>query len=584
MPAADHLDRLIAALDAEREALVREDAALRAMPIAARVAAGAALSPLDIVTTEHRSRGRVNVLLRGKNLHDGFTPGEPVVLGPVGRPDSGVQGRFEGGDGATVELRVELAPEGRGPWAIVRRLDVSQLDAQKAALIRAGAKSSPLRGLLLGHEAPYRPDPLDHPALARLDADQHLAAAAALGATEIGLLHGPPGTGKTETLAAMLVALVELGDTPWALAESNAAVDQLALRAAAAGLDVVRIGVSARVGTAALPLTLEHRILNGPRAGVLQTLRRDRTRASGETVREIDDAIREEWQAAKREILENTQVIAMTLGSVVTRGADLPNPRTAVVDEASQMWEPAIWLLANRAKRLILAGDPQQLGPVVKSQHPMLERSLLSRLVDEGFQFPMLTTQYRMTQDVSDLVSPTYGGRLVAHPSVASRRIDVEAPPWTDVPVRFLDTAGMGHEEEREETGSLHNPGELDLVTRVLGDLVHAGVEPDRIAIVTPYAAQLARIRERHPEVESGTVNAFQGREKDVIIASFVRSNDAQELGFVSDPRRLNVTISRARILFIGIGDAGTLGTSRVFQEMIDRIAAAGGYLSGWEL
>ncbi len=584
MPVHDHLDRLIAALDAEREALVREDAALRAMPIAARVAAGAALSPLDIVTTEHRSRGRVNVLLRGKNLHDGLSPGEPVVLGPVGRPDAGVHGRFEGGDEATVELRVDAEPEGRGPWAVVRRLDVSQLEAQRSALVRASAKGSPLRALLLGHEAPYRSDPLDHPALAGLDADQRVAAAAALGATEVGLLHGPPGTGKTQTLAAMLAALVDMGDTPWALAESNAAVDQLALRTAAAGLDVVRIGVSARVGTAALPLTLEHRILNGPRAGVLQTLRRDRTRAGGETIREIDDAIREEWQAAKREILQNAQVIAMTLGSVATRGADLPNPRTAVVDEASQVWEPAIWLLASRARRLILAGDPHQLGPVVKSQHPALERSLLARLVDEGFFFPMLTTQYRMHQSINELVSPTYEGRLVAHRSVADRGVEVEVPPWTDVPVRFLDTAGMGHEEIREESGSLHNPGELDLVSRVFGDLVHAGVEPGRIAIVTPYAAQLARIRERYPEVESGTVNAFQGREKDIVIASFVRSNDAQELGFVSDPRRLNVTISRARCLFIGIGDAGTLGTSRVFKDMIDQIAAQGGYLSGWEL
>lgn len=563
---------------------MREDAVLRGQPLASRVAAGAALGPLDIVTTEHRSRGRVNVLLRGKNLHDGLSPGEPVFLGPVGRPDAGVVGRFEGGDQGTVELRVEAAPEGKGPWAVVRRLDLSPLDAQRSALIRAATKSTPLRGLLLGHEAPYRPDPLDHPALRDLDPSQRAAAAAALGATEIGLLHGPPGTGKTQALAAMLVALVDLGERPWALAESNAAVDQLALRASAAGLDVVRIGVSARVGTAALPLTLEHRILNGARAGVLQTLRRDRSRASDDAAREIDAAIREEWQAAKREILENAQVLAMTLGSLATRGAELANPRTAVVDEASQVWEPALWLLANRVKRMIIAGDPHQLGPVVKSQHPVLEKSLLARLVDEGFHFPMLATQYRMCQAINDVVSPTYAGGLAPHASVAEQPLGAVAPPWTDTPVRFLDTAGMGHEEVREESGSLHNPGELDLVTRVVGDLLAAGVAAASIAIVTPYSAQLARIRDRHPEIESGTVNAFQGREKDVVIASFVRSNDIAELGFVSDPRRLNVTVSRARRLFVGIGDAGTLGTSRVFQEMIDRVAAAGGYLSGWEL
>lgn len=596
VPAPDHLARLISALDAEREALVREDASLRTMTLAQRVAAGAALGPLDIVTTEHRSRGRVNVILRGKNLHDGFTPGEPVILGAVGRPDVGVHGRYEGGDDTTVELRVDAEPQGKGPWAVVRRLDFTQLESQKGALSAAGnprpGRSSQLGRLLLGHDASYRADPLDHAAFAGLDASQRAAAALALGATEIGLVHGPPGTGKTQTLAAILVALVDMGEKPWALAESNAAVDQLALRAADAGLNVVRIGVSARVGTAALPLTLEHRILHGSRATVLHTLRRDRTRASHSDhalIRELDDAIRDEWQAAKREILENAQVIAMTLGSVQTRGADLANPKTAVVDEASQVWEPAVWLVANRVKRVILAGDPMQLGPVVKSQHPALEKSLLARLVDEGFHFPMLATQYRMNQVINDAVSATYGGRLVPHASVAGRVIDVVAPPWTDVPVRFLDTAGMGHDEEREDSGSLYNTGELDLIDRVVAELVAAGLDAGRIAMITPYSAQLARIRDRHPEagpgsIESGTVNAFQGREKDVIIASFVRSNAEQELGFVADPRRLNVTVSRARMLFIGIGDSGTLGASRVYQELIDRAHACGGYVSGWEI
>ncbi len=584
VPAPDHLARLLAGLEAERQAVNREDAAMRALPLAHRVAAGAALAPLDIVTTEHRSRGRVNVLLRGKNLHDGITAGEPIILGPVGRPDGGIHGRFEGGDDHTVELRVDAAPEGKGPWAVVRRLDHHMLDLQRAALERAGGKSSPLSSLLLGHERPYKPDPLDHPALASLNPAQRTAAATALGATEIGLIHGPPGTGKTQVLAAMLAVLVDLGERPWALAESNAAVDQLALRAHAAGLDVVRIGVSARVGSAALPLTLEHRILNGPRAGILQTLRKDRSRASGPALVEIDAAMREEWQAAKREILTNAQVLAMTIGSLQTRGADLPNPRTAVVDEASQAWEPALWLVASRVKRLLLAGDPMQLGPVVKSQHPALEKSLLARLVDEGFHFPMLTTQYRMCQVIQDAVSPMYQGRLVADTSCASRIMDVNVSPWTDVPLRFVDTAGMGHDEEREDTGSYHNPGELDLVTRIVGELVAGGVTPDRIALVTPYAAQLGRLRERHPDIEAGTVNAYQGREQDVVIATFVRSNELQELGFVADARRLNVTVSRARRLFIGIGDAGTLGVNPAFQALIDRTAAAGGYVSGWEL
>ena len=109
-----HLDALAEALENERRALTAEAAALRALPMAARIAAGFTVSPLDIVTVEHRSRDRVNVILRGKDIGEAFSPGDPVVLGPVGRPDEGWPGRIEGLDGATIELRVEGVPEGRG--------------------------------------------------------------------------------------------------------------------------------------------------------------------------------------------------------------------------------------------------------------------------------------------------------------------------------------------------------------------------------------------------------------------------------------------------------------------------------------
>jgi ATP-dependent RNA/DNA helicase IGHMBP2 len=578
------LTKLADALERERRALQEEDAKLRALPLPDRAALGYTLYPLDLMTVEHRSRGRVNVLLRGRDLHDGISPGDPVVLAPVGRPDVGITGRCEGHDEGTIELRLDEAPEGKGPWAVSRRLDLGILDLQVAALQRAENTWSPLKNLLLGFEKPYRPDPLDHPALRRLNPSQRIAAATALGATEIGLVHGPPGTGKTETLVAILEALREMGDQPWALAESNAAVDHLSLRAAARGLDVVRLGVSARVGTPARHLTLEHRILNGARAPVLHGLIREHTRATGPRLAEIDTAIREQWHAAKTEILGSADVIAMTLGTLHTRGRELVSPKTAVVDEATQVWEPALWLAATRVKRLILAGDPNQLGPVVKSRNPLLERSLLARLVEEGFFFPMLTEQYRMVPAIQALVNPTYGGALTVATEAQLDPTPLVPSRWAEPLVRFVDTAGLGFDEERDGLGSYHNPGELGLVARIVGELLTAGVRPEQLGIVTPYNAQLARVRALFPNIEAGSVNAFQGREKDAIVATFVRSNADQELGFVSDPRRLNVTVSRARRLFVGIGDAATLGASAELQRVIDGIAEAGGYTSAWEL
>lgn len=582
----EHLEALRDALERERRALIAEHAQLRALPLPERAAAGFTLYPLELMTTEYRSKGRVNVILRGKDLHEAIQPGDPIVLGPVGRPDEGLAGRVEGIDSATVELRVESVPEGRGPWAVSRRLDFKVMELQLEALKKAERTWSPLKNLLLGYEKPYRPDPLDAPAFDRLNEDQRKAAALALGATEVGLVHGPPGTGKTEVLVATLRALRENGEKAWALADSNAAVDHLALRAAGMGLDVVRLGVSARIGSSAKHLTLEHRILHGPRAQVIQQLRRQELKATGAALEETRQAIREEWSAAKREILASADVLCMTLGTLHTRGDDLKAPRTALLDEAGQIAEPAVWLLAGKVKRLILAGDPYQLGPVVKSRDPVLEKSLLQRLVEMGFTFPMLTEQHRMNEAVMRLCQHTYGGRLTAPEAVLAQKIadlpSVTEGPWTSPPARFLDTVGMGLDEERDALGSCYNPGEVRLLVKVWRSLQECGVPAAAVGVIAPYTAQVARLRAALPELEVSTVNAFQGREKDVILASFTRSNPDQDLGFVSDPNRLNVTLTRARRLFVGIGDSGTLGVSPHFQRLIDAVGE--GYISGWEL
>jgi hypothetical protein len=575
------LSKLRAALARERLGRQAEHARLSALSLPDQAAAGFTVYPFDVHATELRSRRRVNVILRAApgaqgTLAEVLSPGDPVVMAPLGRPGVGEAGRVEGVDSSTLELRVDDLPTGSGPWAVSRRLDLHVHDLQDQALHHAERLSSPLANLLLGIERPYRPDPYPHAAFSSLDPAQREAAELVLGATEIGLLHGPPGTGKTETLCAILRALVDLGERPWALADSNAAVDHLALRADAAGLDVVRLGVGARIASEVQPLSLEWRILHGARAEVIRRLTRESHRVDGPDGIALRDAIREEWSQAKREILESAQVLALTLGTLHTRGADLPSPRTAVVDEASQVSEPALWLLASRVKRIFLAGDPAQLGPVSVAREPLLERSILARLVGEGFCFPMLCQQYRFNDPLLALCNPTYGGRLRSAPSVAAPR-STPAAEW-------IDTAGMGHDEARDALGSLYNDGELELLAGVLGRLRGEGVDDREIALVTPYRAQLARIRARFPGVAAGTVNAFQGREHDVIVGSFVRSNADGDLGFVADPRRLNVAVTRARHRFVGIGDSATLCASADFRRLVDTIAEGGGYRSGWEL
>ncbi|MDA1082803.1 MAG: AAA domain-containing protein, partial [Gemmatimonadetes bacterium] len=115
--------------------------------------------------------------------------------------------------------------------------------------------------------------------------------------------------------------------------------------------------------------------------------------------------------------------------------------------------------------------------------------------------------------------------------------------------------------------------------------LRESGVAPDRIGVITPYSAQVACLAKR-PElagIEVATVNAFQGREKDAIAVSWVRSNDHGELGFVSDARRLTVALTRARRWLWQVGDSATLARHPRFDALVAQHAAAGALHSAWE-
>lgn len=542
-----HLIALGQALDRERRARDASLARLVTRDPAAQLAAGVAIQPLELVSTELRSKERVNVLLRGFTGGDGLTAGDAVLLSPVRRPGAAIPGRCLGVDAGHVELRVDGVPDGVGPWRVQRRSDGTMFDLELASLRRV-VKGS-LAHLLLGLERPYAPDPYDDPAFEGLSPVQRQAAARAYGATEIGLVHGPPGSGKTRILVSILRALRSRGEKPWALGPTNPAADALALRASAAGLDVVRLGLSPRVDSAVQHLTLEHRILNGARAPVIHQLLRDAIRATGEALDEIQQAIREEWSTAKREILDGADVLAMTLENLHTRGADLVAPRTVVVDEANAVWEPSIWLLATRVKRIILGGDIGSLGPASVSRDPLLERSLLQRLIEAGFHFPALTERFR--------------------PQPARQ---------------LIDTAGMGLDEEPDGADGFLNPGELGLIRTALTELADAGFSPSQIGLITPYNGQLVRLRAELPGFRSGLPGSWVGQEADAVIVSFVRSNLDGQPGLGVDPRTLQLLTSRARQRWIGIGDSATLGPSHAFQALLAGIEAEGGYRSGWDL
>lgn len=220
--------------------------------------------------------------------------------------------------------------------------------------------------------------------------------------------------------------------------------------------------------------------------------------------------------------------------------------------------------------------------------------SPMERLVSYGGAdvYRRLTVQYRMNERLMRFSSERfYDGELVADASVRSRRVTDLAGvkgALTDAPtLEFWDTAGAGWDEEKEPDGeSRRNPREATWVVNQVRELLEAGLEPAQIGVVAPYAAQarLLRGRLQTPGLEVDTVDGFQGREKEALLITFVRSNADGEIGFLADTRRTNVALTRARSLLRAIGDSATLGGNEFYAAMLDDVQQHGEYHTVWEL
>ena len=581
-------ETLAEALRAEWNYEATEHRRLLALEFPDRVAAGISWPMVQVDSCELRPRGGTLVQVRaprGVVLHRGLEAGQPVTLRSGG---SSWAALVLGRDDRVAELRIREDVEVAGEVEITARLEDRALARSLEALSRGAEQDSALCRALLGEV--MAGEPMPHPLFSSLDGSQAGAAAAARGAPALALIHGPPGTGKTHTIAALVQALVSDGERPLALADSNAATDHLALALHGRGLRVLRLGVLARMSGEVRSLGLEQALATGPYGKALARMHRElrRLRQAGHyrEMRSLRREIREVEQSAEDHAVQGADVLCCTLGSLPRFASGVGVRRTAVVDEATQAMEPTIWSVVPWVQRLVLVGDPEQLGPVVKQPANPLEVSLFERLLAEGWPAHRLETQYRMHAQIQGLVQGVYGPAYRPHESVAAHRLcdlsSVQSHPGTSTPVLFVDTAGTGCHDVRDPvTCSQHNPGEVALVTRVVQDWLASGVAAEDIGVMAPYSAQVARLAQLGVEVD--TVNAFQGREKEAVVCCFVRSNEDGELGFVADPRRLTVAITRARRAWVGIGDSATLMGSPAMAAMLSAVEESGALTSAWE-
>jgi ATP-dependent RNA/DNA helicase IGHMBP2 len=471
-----------------------------------------------------------------------------------------------------------------------------------------------LRDVLFGLRDPEagRPPPLE-PIDPDLDPSQREAAAFALEARDVALIHGPPGTGKTTALVEVIRQAVRRGEKVLACAPSNIATDNLVERLAAGGARVVRLGHPARL----LPAVLEHsldalveaaegsrialdarRELEREERRVRKTRDRAARRALRDGIRRLRAEVRELEERVVRDILDRAEVVLATnvgAGDSLLSGIEFDR---VAIDEAAQALEASSWIPILKGRMVVLAGDHRQLPPTIRSREGVeggLGVTLFDRLHARHGEAVsrMLTVQYRMHERIMEWPSrELYGGRLVAHPSVAThllRDLPGVAPcPDTESPLVFIDTAGADLEETVEAEGdSKANEGEADIAARHVEALLAAGLRAEDIAVITPYNAQVDRLRARlsaaHPLLEIGSVDGFQGREKEAVVISLVRSNPRGEVGFLADDRRTNVAVTRARRHLAVIGDSATISRHGFLARLVAHCEARGEYRSAWE-
>jgi superfamily I DNA and/or RNA helicase len=630
MAKSDHFELLASLLQLEAEAeaeRLAEQARRRTGAAAERT--GYCLVKLAVRDEQPAFGGRV-VLTLGKRDQAVVLPwnrlsaGTPVLLTEENvERQRGWRGVVSRRDTTTIQIVLSESPETQQDRPTFR-LDLAndeiarqrQLAALREAKTANRGRAAQLRDVLMGAREPKfaEPQPLV-PLNENLNAPQQEAVAFALAAGDVAIIHGPPGTGKTTTVVELIRQAVARGEKVLACAASNMAVDNLLERLVAVGERAIRLGHPARVLKELQEHTLDLLVDAHPDVAIARRLikeanaLRDKaarfTRAKplpgakqqmrAEARELVADARRIESQVAEH-ILDSATVVCATLTGLNNEQLGERTFDLVVIDEAAQAIEPACWIAILRAGRVVLAGDHFQLPPTIvspKAAREGLAVSLMERLIGDlgGGIARRLTVQYRMHEAIMGFSSDAfYHSSLVADASVQSHLLadlpDVVPGEPTSAPLRFIDTAGAGYVEEMEPDGeSRLNAEEAAIVGRQVQTLLDAGITPRQIAVIAPYAAQVRALREQLAieGLEIDTVDGFQGREKEAVIISLVRSNTTGEIGFLGDTRRMNVALTRARRALIVIGDSATIGGHPFYHRLLEYFELLEAYHTVWE-
>lgn len=554
------------------------------------------------------------------STHEGYQGADYRVNGVVNQVKK---------DTMVVTLQADEIPD----WMQDSRLGVDLLfdeasyremeSALKKVIKGENIRLSELRDIALGEKKPsFKELPLFE--LPGLNFSQNEACYKIAAAQDFAIVHGPPGTGKTTTLIAAINQAVERGLSVLVTAPSNAAVDLLVEKLVDSGVSTLRLGHPARVEEKILNQTLDAKIAFHDSFRDLKKLRKEtesylkiakqykrnfgpeeraQRKLMYQEVSRIREAAGHLEDYIRSDIFQRTQVFACTLV-----GASSSNLRGMIfdvvfIDEAAQGLEAATWIPILKAKKVVLAGDHFQLPPTIKSYEAAkagLSTTLFEKIIQRQAQTAqLLEVQYRMPSDIMGFSNEWfYKGKLKAAENTFSHELGEKEPV-----LEWIDTAGSGYTDQQEaESLSTFNPDEARFACTHLNDTMKRigfarfKQENWTIGLIAPYSAQVRMIRHlifetyEYPNLKAfadwitiDTVDGFQGQERDLMLISLTRSNEKGEIGFLSDERRMNVALTRAKRKLILIGDSSTLANHPFFDSLLGYFEEKGAYRSVYE-
>lgn len=635
----ERLKKLKELLELEREEDFRQyqEQFLRA-GIEQRKKNGATWYPIQILSNEIGYADYVHLEIERTNnldLPHLFSSGKNVSLFSNKNPDEvqEIIGTIK--QSGKNKLKLIMHTDELPDWAYDGKLginiqfdDNSYTEMQKAldeVISARNNRVAELREIIEGSEKPSFERPDDAILVLQLNLSQNRAVRHILSANDVAVVHGPPGTGKTTTIVQAIRLVLQSEKQVLVCAPTNTAVDLITEKLVEQGVQVLRVGHPARVSDELLKTTVDGQIQSHEHYKDIKSLRRNAEeyfRMAGKYKRsfgkeeakqramyytEAKNCIKESRLLEDyivNSLFDQAQVICCTPVTSNNRALARKTFRTLFFDEASQALEAVSWIPLLKCHRVIFSGDHFQLPPVVKSPEAKkqgLDTTMLDRLATYEQVSSLLTRQYRMHQHIMSFSNAYfYNNELEADVSVKetllSSQDDLEL---LSKPIELIDTAGRGFEEyQNPETLSTSNAGEADLLFKhlelVLQQYAYSQpIGPVSVGIISPYKEQIELLKEKltafdyaaYPvsELAVKTIDGFQGEERDIIYISLVRSNPDSEIGFLSDIRRMNVALTRAKKKLVVIMDTATIGNHPFYKAFIDYCEAGGFYKSAWE-